>query len=145
MPLRDAAGASSAAPGLLKGIDAFGCLPTNCAAAATVSAAGLARPHLLAVWADGAVPMSEKPWRVSESLHPWFAWHPVELGALGGRWTWLRWVWRVDVWPRIYHRMTAEERRLAWKDRDRDNDIGHLAIYVAVLAVLLAAHVAWHP
>jgi hypothetical protein len=27
--------------------------------------------------------------------HKWFAWYPVEVGALGGSWVWLRTVMRV--------------------------------------------------
>lgn len=47
-----------------------------------------------------------------KAAHKWFAWYPVELGALGGRWVWLRWVLKVPSPPgywAIYQALEDDE------------------------------------
>jgi hypothetical protein len=44
--------------------------------------------------------------------HKWFAWYPVELGALGGRWAWLRYVQKIPSpsgYPTIYQELGEDQ------------------------------------
>lgn len=53
----------------------------------------------------------------------WFAWYPVEVGAFGGRWVWLRRVWRNRCAGVTIYQRLDDIRRTSMIEKQQLNDV----------------------